>query len=320
MRIRYGTLFIALAFLGCSLAPLAAHAFWFGAAPSDDIQLKDAPNESGRTVETLSQGARFTATDQPSGGYYRVRTKSSTGYIDASLIDSQNPNRGAGAAPAPETTVAASQKRNKKRQKKSLDQDPKWSVNLLVGDTLSNPSDVSNALGTKSLADPLGLGLELTYRIAPSWRLAFRGEYLSKSLTGQNQNVSDNNTYQLDMKGYMLTVGADYFLSNTPRYDIFLGARAGLGIGKLSSVATNEPTPNETDFSGTTVAGTLELGLDYKLFSFLWLGLEGGYQLFSTSKLNYSTSSSANGAGIWPSPISLSYSGVFGNIGVRFVF
>lgn len=290
-----------------------AWAFWFGTAQSDDIVLKDAPNDSSNTIETLPRGARFTSADQPVDGYYRVRTKANTGYISASLIDNQNPKLNPSGGAQATSTASKGKRSGHTRRPQS-----KWSASLLVGVAFSNPTDVSNAIGSKNLSDPLAIGLELAYRLNNSWRLAFRGEYLSKSLTGTN--TSDGNTYQLTMKGYMAMFGADYFITETPRYDIYAGGRVGLGIAQLSSVASNLPSPNETDFSGTTFAGTVQLGADYKAWSFLGFGAEVGYQYFQTGAAKYTTAATNAGAGIWPNPIGLSFSGAFVDVNLRVLF
>ncbi|MDR3608005.1 MAG: SH3 domain-containing protein [Oligoflexia bacterium] len=321
------TLFATAIFLSATLGSSPAWAFWFGTVPNNGIALKESASDSSRTVESLTQGTRFTAVDQPVNGYYRVRTKTNTGYIDASLIDAQNPNQhSSNLSSRPQ---AQAQTQTRRRPTKS--NGSRWTVKVLGGVTLSNPSDVSAVLGSTSLSDPISLGFEVEYKTSPDWRLAGRFEYLSKSVTGSN--ATDQNTYQLSMKGYAFTVGADYILTSTPKYVISLNARAGLGKASLSSVATPPsgstiPTgdTNETDFSGTTLTGTIAVAAEYKAFNFCWLGAEGGYRLFSTSQSAYTNGgSTVYGSTIWtsngtPTPVSLSFSGVYGDLVARILF
>jgi opacity protein-like surface antigen len=318
---------IIAVFFSALLSGSSAWAYWFGTIPSDNVSLKEAPNDGSSTVETLMQGARFTATDQPVDGYYRVRTKTNTGYIEASIIDSQNPKQNAAGSPAPTPTptpevaqrAQPTSTRRKKSRSSSTNKDAnKWSVTLLVGDTLSNPSDVSSAIGSTSLSDPLGLGLELAYRVNNDWRLAFRTEYIAKGLSGTNS--TNDHPYQIEMKGYTFTVGADYFLANQPKYDIFLGLRVGLGIANLSSEQTDLSSNNNTTFSGIAVAGNLALGADYKAWSWLWFGAEGGYQLFKTGDISPTYPSTGSSGTIWPSAIPLSFSGISLDLNLRILF
>ena len=160
------TCFVVVALLSCWFATTGANsawAFWFGTVPNDGVELKGAASASAPTVQTLSQGTRFSAVDEPTNGYYRIRTKAGTGFIDAALVESQNTQHGGAAAPPTEPTPQAQPRTAQNRQRRSnrkSAEGPKWSVRFLLGSTLSNPSSVSSALGSTSLSDPLGLGLE----------------------------------------------------------------------------------------------------------------------------------------------------------------
>jgi opacity protein-like surface antigen len=295
----------------------SARAFWFGTVPSDGVELKASASPSSATVQTLAQGMRFSAVDEPTNGYYRIRTKSGSGFIDATLVESQKTIPGGAAAPTqPAQTSTAQANRPQKKPARKPSKSMKWSVRLLLGSTLSNPSDVSNMLGSTSLADPLSIGIEAEYKIDPEWRLAFRIESLSKSVTGPDSTTG--NTYDVSISALTVMIGADYIFDETPKYILFGGVRAGLGKASLSSVATNLATPNETDFSGSSLAGLLLVGADYKAWTRITVGGEAGYRVLSTAEAGPTTTGA--GSGIWTAPIGLAFTGVYVAIDVRVLF
>ena len=136
-------------------------------------------------------------------------------------------------------------------------------------------------------------------------------------MTGPDSTTG--NTYQITMKAWTFMTGADYLFIDTPKYDLLLGARAGLGEASLSSVATNLASPNETDFSGTGLSALFFVGADYKAWTNCWFGAEAGYRVFSTSQAGPTTATNP-GSAIWTSPISLSFSGLYGSFNVRILF
>lgn len=294
-----------------------AYAYRAARVAVDQADLKDASNPDANTKSTLPRGTRVNTSDQPTNGYYRVRSATDSGWVRGDDLNFSGP------------PIAAnkSAKRSSSRRQSGPDESS-WSAKIFAGFDFFSPSALETQFQTTALGTGAGFGGELDYWWNKDWALAFRIESIGKSTNGPagpsaNADVLDVNVGSTPVMGGIL-----YSLSKGDTFSFDAAAYLGLGFGtNVTETDTNQTAPNITEISGTAPTFLLAVDGNWHVTEPLWIYAELGYRYLSTGSSTPSTVSNGKSDTLFENastgafvPLAINLSGVIFNIGARINF
>jgi len=297
----------------------SAYAFKAAFVQSDNAVMRQSASDAAPPVIALSKGTRVNTSDNPTAGYYRVRSAKATGWVkDSDLSFDMS------SAPAPMPAKAPGAPASRKRARKEAPLDYTWELEVFGGFDLWTPSDINSLIQSTSLNTGGGFGAELGYRFSRNWLWLFRIEHLSKSVTGTSAPDQNGNTVPvaLDLSSTPLMTGLQYHLGDSGSWSFDGAFLIGMGLG-TSFTADESSLGNPTKYGATPVTELIKFDLNYKMSDSFWAFFEPGYRILSTAQLTPSTVGSTTGFlqtnGAF-TPIALSFSGLVLNFGARLNF
>jgi len=291
--------------------------FVFGARPAsvvqDNTEVYERPDNGSTVVDVLAKQEPVDASNSPTNGFYKVRTKTGVlGWVTSEALGLKESEPVVEKPPQAVTPEKPQKMENSPKSKYAHFQA------RALGDI-----NFFTAAGVITNFDNVTLGYsfggEIGYRFTRALALMIRVEQIFKNLSLTDSTSTTNFTVNLGSLPVM--GGLDLQLVRSPKFSLHLGAFAGMAFAtQLQS--TNMTNSTSSDYIATvstqsiTALGKLEVGWHFsQVFS---LFLEGGYRYLQTSTLTAPTSN--NGALILQSSFILNFSGPIAGGGLSISF
>jgi hypothetical protein len=281
----------------------------------DATAVYSSPDKNSKILEKLTKGTKLPASNNPTQGFFKVRTPSGkVGWVESmSLVIS-----GGGAIPA-----EAVAERGKKSARSG---GPVGGIRLLAGTSMFSVADVNNALGFKGLANGLHYGADASLRIYRGLSIALRIERIQKPAKGiLTLEDSSDRTFELALTSYPLMLGLELEITRTQEAVISLGGFGGTAFGtRLVSTETSASAPNQTIFTGSAPAAMGKLDIAWLMSKSTAIYVETGYRYQTTASLTAQTK--GNGSDLYTQedgsdlPVKLNLSGLLVSVGLGFQF
>jgi hypothetical protein len=302
--------FIAVFLISAFGLVAPAQAFQAATVSNEFAQVKQTADPNSATTTTLAKGTRVNTSDQPTNGFYKVRSATAMGWVAATDL----------SFGATKQVATGARPRHRRKQKYQ------WEAKIFTGLNFWSPSDINTVVGTTSMNTGTGFGAEIGYAVNPRLNIVLRIEHLSKTTTGTDisvvNNVSTTNNIELDYSATPVMVGADYTLLPGNLISLDGSALIGLASPTFNSIVNSAP---DASFSGSSPALLIKVDLNWLVSDSFWLFGELGYRYLKTKQLvssSYATNflESGTGPSYTPIPIALDMSGPVFNIGARLNF
>lgn len=245
----------------------------------DDTPLLSAPRRDAIEIEKLAKGVRVPVSNLPIEGYYKVKAPSgNVGFVSSEaifLFDEKD--RMAGTSRLNASPAAT-------RKKEELPY--RGRIGLLGGLGLFNSKDVGSLTGFGDIANGIHFGAEVHFYLARWIGVGVRTEYISKSVSAQDEATSDVYTLSFSslpvMAGVLTTFGSGKPMSTAFHFGLY----GGLGLStRLVSTLKDAAAPNETVLSASPFMIFTKVELDFPLSNAISFFLEAGYRILKTGEL-----------------------------------
>jgi hypothetical protein len=272
----------------------SAYAFKAAFVQSDNAIIRQSASDTAPPVSAVPKGTRVNTSDNPTAGYYRVRSAKATGWVKDSDLSFD-----LSAAPLP--TKAPPPPASRRRARKEAPLNYTWTLSGFGGLDLWTPTDINNAVSSTSLNTGAGFGAELGYRFSRNWVWLFRIEHLFKSTSGQSatdQATGLTSPISTSVASTPLMTGLQYHLTETGNWSFDFGALVGIALGTQFNLDTGSEGALSTDgapaiYSASVVTALLKFDLNYHLSNSFWVFFEPGYRILKTGQLQNSATNAS---------------------------
>lgn len=312
----------SLLFSSAVLMSQSAYAYFPGKVEADSAELKQQPRPDAPTLKSIPKGTSFNASDNPTNGYYYIRTATDLGWIDGASIGKPSDSSPAPTPQASQAPVARNnpQHRNqsnqqRRRQLRKVTRHWKEYMAKLHADyNIFSLSDLNNATHSTSFGNAIGFGGEFMWFFDPITAVGLRLDSISQKISATDTSTSS--TYDFSVSTLAVMVGAERILWEDGSYYISGNGYLGLAPSKLTINATNATATTSYEFSGTAITFLALLEGGWKINPTFSLYGEAGYRLLNSSNVAPTGNPSTAGT-IVPATVSLNFSGPVIGIGVN---
>jgi hypothetical protein len=275
------------------------------------------PRSDAQVLESLSNDAPVAISNQPTEGYFKVRTSAGkVGWISASVVQAEGevPDAGQVEDLAQRSTGGP-----------RIDRGTGVAISLLGGAAFGVPPDINVLFGLEGARTYFGAGAEVEWRFTRRFGFLLRGEWQGENAVIVNTDGTATFTYVSFASP--LQIGLNWAMIAGRSFELGLGAMGG--ISPVTWVSTEE-LPN-TSGDAATFASTVgftaaaRLNAIFAVTSRFSLFLEGGWRMLLTAPVI--PLEDASGSALWKNndtqefiPLTLSNSGPFIGGGLRIHF
>ncbi|MCM2322277.1 MAG: hypothetical protein NDJ90_03340, partial [Oligoflexia bacterium] len=146
--------------------------------------------------------------------------------------------------------------------------------------------ELNAQLGLNSFSSAMTGGVEVAYSLSRSLAVAFRAEYLTRTVLASDDSQYPVVEYNLVLTSLPLALGAEYSLLENSSFSI----RAGLLVGsapstRLTATASNLEAPNEVVLSGNAWQALVKTDFEFKFSRSFGVFAGVGYRYLKTAEL-----------------------------------
>jgi hypothetical protein len=304
----------------------SAYAYRSARVGADEAELKESADADSNTKTTLPRGTRVNTSDQPTNGYYRVRSATDFGWVLESDLDFNGP------APAPakrrhRNTESMDDRDRDTDSEKHSSNSPNhyWILKGFGGIDFWKTTNLDNVVGSTGTNNGAGLGVELDYGLSRDFFVGLRIERISKTASGQASGGSGD-SINLQVASTPVMAGLGWKAVKGDTFSLDFAGYVGFGMGTgVTATDTSQSANNVTSMSMTSTTFYLAADANWQISEPFWLFAELGYRYLDTTSATpgtvgtYGGSLFENGSGTLQS-FDVNLSGPVLNIGVRFNF
>lgn len=266
-----------------------------------ETRVLEAPRSDARSIETLVRGDPVTASNQPTDGYYKIRTASGqVGYVPESelsmsgpppiepLQQAEEPVQTApprAEAPAKET-IDPPRKRYSGSSSDSSSKTflPRPALRVFVGKSYFKLADIQDRLLSDELKDGSHIGAEYRQPLSGAWSLLFRAE----SVSGKWSIIAPINDgdYEVTASMIPLQAGIAYQFTSFESFELGIALLGGMGYQASAKVASLTDSTEEVEYGGNPVGASFKFDGAWSFTDAIGLYFEGGYRFFDVPTAN----------------------------------
>lgn len=281
-------------FLSIVVTPVVGFAAKRARVEAKSVEVLRSLSPNSGVIEVLPKNTPLVVGNQPSRGYYKVRTPNGNiGWVYGEGLRVFDAD-GAGSRtrpPAPEPVVREEDRqpiRAGRERPSSGGLARKWFIRALGGLSMYTATDLNTQFGGEAMSGGFAFGGELGYRLSNSFALLVRVEYLTDSASIEQTDISK--VYDLSISSLPLMGGFAVQFVDKPSFSLHLNVVGGLGLAtSVSATSTLDPAPNETVLSGSGIAILGTLNATYKASPALGIFIEAGYRYLEASTTEITT-------------------------------